>query len=184
MKMEKEKVSSETLLTLWYFKKQQIILRHSSLSQGIVYPTHTSVVFVLLAARFTGYKVVSSSFWNWKLTTNNKSNASDFRFHSPLTILEDGQIGSSGYHWSETDNEQNKTTGGCHVFCHSVLCAAKRDWISCWPVLIKFLRHTLLPLQLSPGHRGGGGGGGDQPQLVQQARPEEWKWKVGLMVSC
>ena len=48
--------------------------------------------------------------------TNNKSNASDFRFHSPLTILEDGQIGSSGYHWSETDNEQNKTTGRCNVF--------------------------------------------------------------------
>ena len=62
MKMEKEKVSSETLLTLWYFKKQKVILRHSSLSQGIVYPTHTSVVFVPLATRLPGYERVSSSF--------------------------------------------------------------------------------------------------------------------------
>ena len=65
--MEKEKVSSETLLTLWYFKKQKVILRHSSLSQGIVYPTHTSVVFFpcLLVFQATSLSLLHSEIGNW-----------------------------------------------------------------------------------------------------------------------
>jgi len=73
MKMEKEKVSSETLLTLWYFKKQTVILRHSSLSQGIVCPTQTSVVFVPLATRLPGCKLISSSFCSYKVFFSSSS---------------------------------------------------------------------------------------------------------------